>query len=364
MLKVGGTGRLGAVAGLFALAVFALDVWLPLGVAIPSLYLGVVLLGLWAPRRRFVVAAAAVCGGLTILAPFVSMGGRSPAWIEALNRPLMLVPLLLGALLVVGYKTVGRRLAEQEAKAAEERRRAEAARWRQESLARVGEMAAVVAHEVRNPLAGIKGVLQVVGQRLSPESGERRALQEATLRLDALQSLTEELLLFARPRPPQAVPMGLLALARETAGLLRSDPALARLSIDVRGDPGELRGDVQQLRTVIVNLLRNAAEAAGGKGRVAVDVRDHEGAVELSVEDDGPGVPDEQREKVFEPFFTTRARGTGLGLAIVRRVVEAHGGTVTVEDPPGGGARFRLRVPRTPSPPPHALHTEEGRRNP
>jgi signal transduction histidine kinase len=177
MLKVGGTGRLGAVAGLFALAVFALDVWLPLGVAIPSLYLGVVLLGLWAPRRRFVVAAAAVCGGLTILAPFVSMGGRSPAWIEALNRPLMLVPLLLGALLVVGYKTVGRRLAEQEAKAAEERRRAEAARWRQESLARVGEMAAVVAHEVRNPLAGIKGVLQVVGQRLSPESGERRALR-------------------------------------------------------------------------------------------------------------------------------------------------------------------------------------------
>jgi signal transduction histidine kinase len=350
----GGALRLGAVAGLFALAVFALGVWLPLGVAIPSLYLGVVLVGLWAPRRRFAVAAAAVCGALTVLAPFVSVGGRPPAWIKALNRPLMLVPLLLGALLVVGYKTVARRLAEQEARAAEERRRAEAARWRQESLARMGEMAAVVAHEVRNPLAGIKGVLQVVGQRLPPESGDRRALQEATLRLDALQALTEELLLFARPRPPEPVPMGLLALAQEITGLLRSDPALAHLSIDVRGDPGELRGDVQQLRTVVVNLLRNAAEAAGGKGRVVVDVRDSGDAVDLCVEDEGPGVPEDRREWIFEPFFTTHARGTGLGLAIVRRVAEAHGGTVTLEDAPGGGARFRVRVPRAPSPPPDA----------
>jgi two-component system sensor histidine kinase HydH len=338
--------RLAAAAALFALAVFVLDVWLPLGVAVPSLYLAVVLVGLWSPGRRFAIAAAAACGALTVLAPFVSLGGRPPAWIEALNRPLMLVPLLIGALLVSRHKTVARRLAEQEAQAAEERSRAETARWRQESLVRMGEMAAVVAHEVRNPLAGIKGVLQVVGQRLSPQSGERRALQEATLRLDSLKDLTEELLLFARPRSPEPALLRLSELARETAGLLEADRGLAGLTIETRGDPGELRGDPRQLRTVILNLLRNAAEATGGKGRVVVQVRDRAEEVELCVEDDGPGVPEDQRERIFEPFSTTRARGTGLGLAIVRRTVEAHGGEVSVAAGPGGGARFRVRLPR------------------
>lgn len=349
--------RLATLAGLSALAVFALDVWLPLGVAVPSLYLAVVLLGLWSPRRGFVVATAVVCGALTVLAPFLSRGGRPPAWIEALNRPLMLVPLLLGAILLTRYKTVASRLAREQEEAArvrqeaeEERRRAEAARWREDSLARIGEMAAVVAHEVRNPLAGIKGVLQVVGQRMPAQSGERRALGEATARLDGLGVLTEELLLFARPRPPEPAPLGLLALAGETARLLRADRALGGLALETRGDAGELRGDPQQLRTVLLNLLRNAAEAAGGKGRVVVEVRDRAGVVELSVDDEGPGVPVELRERVFEPFFTTRARGTGLGLAIVRRVVEAHGGEVAVEAGPGGGARFRVRLPRDPGP--------------
>jgi signal transduction histidine kinase len=339
--------RLAAAAGLFALAVFLLDVWLPLGVAVPSLYLGVVLLGLWAPRRRFAIAVAAICGALTVLAPFVSLGGRPPAWVDTLNRPLMLVPLLLGALLVTRYKAVAQRLADQERSAAEERRRAEEARWRQESLARMGEMAAVVAHEVRNPLAGIKGVLQIVGQRLPADSGERRAVQEAMLRLDSLKALTEELLLFTRPRSPEPAPLGLGQLARETAKLLGADRGLAGLTIETRGDPGELRGDPRQLRTVVANLLRNAAEATGGKGHVVVEVRDRAEEVELSVEDDGPGVPEEHRERIFEPFFTTRARGTGLGLAIVRSVVEAHGGRVVAEAAHGGGgARFRVTLPR------------------
>lgn len=338
--------RLAVAAFLYALSVFALDLWLPLGVAVPSLYLGVVLLGLWAPRRRFAVVAAGACGALTVVAPFVTVGGRPPAWIETLNRPLMLVPLLLGALLVIAYKTVARRLGEQEARAAEERRRAETARWRQESLARMGEMAAVVAHEVRNPLAGIKGVLQVVGQRLAAQSGERRALQEATLRLDSLQALTEELLLFARPSSPEPAPLSLSQLVQETARLLQADRGFDGLVVETRGGRGELRGDPRQLRTVVLNLLRNAAEAAGGKGRVVVEVRDRGDEVELRVEDDGPGVPEEERERVFEPFFTTRARGTGLGLAIVRRVVEVHGGEVSVESGPGGGACFRVRLPR------------------
>jgi signal transduction histidine kinase len=345
--------RLSAGALAAALGVFALDVWLPLGVAVPSLYLGVVLLGLWSPRRRFAVVAALACGALTLVAPFLSAGGRPPAWIETLNRPLMLVPLLLGALLLVRHQTVARRLARQEADAARERReadekqhRAEVARFHAESLARVGEMAAVVAHEVRNPLAGIKGVLQVVGDRLPPGSVERRALQESATRLDSLQRLTQDLLLFARPRPPEPAPLALSALAREVAALVRADPAFGELEVEVVGDPGRMKGDAQQLRTVLTNLLRNAAEAGGERNRVVVAVRDGVEEVELRVIDQGPGVPEAERERIFEPFHTTRAQGTGLGLAIVRRVVEAHGGTVVLEAPTGGGACFRVRLPR------------------
>jgi signal transduction histidine kinase len=348
-----GDRRLATIAGVAALAVFAVDVWLPLGVAMPSLYLPVVLLGLWSRGRRFGLLTAVACGALTVLATFVSIGGRPPRWIETLNRPLMLVPLLLGALLVARFKSVGLRLRQQEAEAERVRReaedaqrRAEAARWQAESLARIGEMAAVVAHEVRNPLAGIKGVLQVVAQRLAPEANERKALQEATARLDALQALTEELLLFARPTPPEPTTLSLLALAQKTRELLQADRALEGLAIEVVGDPGELRGDPLQLRRAILNLVRNAAEASDGRGRVVVEVRDRAEAVELCVADTGPGVPAELRERIFEPFFTTRARGTGLGLAIVRRTAEGHGGEIAVEPGPGGGARFRLTLPR------------------
>jgi signal transduction histidine kinase len=348
-----GTPRIAAIGALAALAIFAVDVWLPLGVAVPSLYLGVVLLGLWSPRRRFALVAAVVCGGLTIVAPFLSYGGRPPAWIEALNRPLMLVPLLLGAMLLMRYQTIARRLAQEEARAADERREAEEARrregearWREVSLARIGEMAAVLAHEVRNPLAGIRGVLQVVERRLPPESGERQAVREATNRLDGLRALTEELLLFARPRPPVPVPLDLGTLVRENVRLLRADRASEGLLVETRGDVGEILGDPQQLRTVVANLLRNGAEATAWKGRIAVLLVDDGDGVELRVQDDGPGVPEEERERIFEPFFTTRTRGTGLGLAIVKRAVEAHGGEVTVEAAAGAGACFRVRLPR------------------
>jgi signal transduction histidine kinase len=341
-----GTLGLVATAGVLAVAVFVLDVWLPLGAAVPSLYMVVVLLGLWSVRRGFVIAAAGICAALTFFAPFVSIGGRPKAWIDTLNRPLMLVPLLLGAVLVTRYRAVAQRLVEQERAAAEERRRAEEVRWRQESLARMGEMAAVVAHEVRNPLAAIKGVLQVVGDRLPGDGGEKRAIHEAMQRIDSLKTLTEDLLVFTRPRSPEPVLLGLGQLARETAALMRSDRTLADLTIETRGDPGELRGDARQLRTVVVNLLRNAAEATQGRGRIGVQVRDVGARVELSVEDDGPGVPEENIERIFEPFFTTRARGTGLGLAIVRGVVDAHGGEVVCEPLPTGGARFRVTLPR------------------
>ena len=345
--------RLATIASLAALAVFAVDVWLPLGVAIPSLYLPVVLLGLWSRGRRFGLSTAVACGALTVLAPFVSAGGRPPPWIETLNRPLMLIPLLLGTLLVARFKNATLLLAQQEAEAARVRReaedaqrRAEAARWRAESLAQIGGMAAVVAHEVRNPLAGIKGVLQVVTQRLAPDASERKALHDATSRLDALQALTEELLLFARPTPPEPSSLGLLALAQKTRELVQADRAFEGLVIEVFGDPGELRGDPLQLRRAILNLVRNAAEATGMKGRVVVEVRDRDEPVELSVSDEGAGVPVELRERIFEPFFTTRARGSGLGLAIVRRTVEGHGGDVRVEAAPGGGARFCVSLPR------------------
>ena len=243
---------------------------------------------------------------------------------------------------------MARRLAQQETQAAEERRRAETARWREESLARMGEMAAVVAHEVRNPLAGIKGVLQAGGRRLPAESGERRALREATLRLDSLQALTED-----PPLSPRRAAGGdagrSLALAGETAGLLRADRGLAGLTVETGGEPrGASRGSPAAAHDGPESPPQRG-RGHGGKGRVVVDVHGRGDEVELRVEDDGPGVPEEERERILELFFTTRARGTGLGPAIVRRVAEAHGGEVTVETAAGGGASFRVRLPRAAS---------------
>ena len=215
----------------------------------------------------------------------------------------------------------------------------------QASLVRLGEMAAVIAHEVKNPLAGIRGAVQVIGGRLPKESREAAVVGEVLSRIDTLNSLIQDLLLFARPPQPRPAPVDVSPLVATTAELLSSDPALSGMRIDVEGSSPPLAADAELLKIVFLNLFVNSAHAMRGEGRIQVTIGVADGYCRVAVADAGPGIPSDIREKIFTPFFTTKSRGTGLGLSTAKRLIEAHQGTIQIDCPPGGGTTVTVQLP-------------------
>jgi signal transduction histidine kinase len=222
-------------------------------------------------------------------------------------------------------------------------------------LAAIGEMAASIAHEIRNPLAGISGAIQVL--REEPAGGETRGgvLEEVLREIRRLDARINDLLIYARPATPRREPVRPADLLHATVRVLRDDPVLARVRLRFGPMPSlpPFALDAGQIQQVLVNLVLNAAQATAGEGEIRLEARGVSGGgIEISVEDDGPGVPDHLAEEIFRPFFTTRSGGTGLGLAISRKIAEAHGGALDVLPASGGGARFTLRLPALPEGPP------------
>jgi two-component system sensor kinase FixL len=215
----------------------------------------------------------------------------------------------------------------------------------QAALARVGEMAAVIAHEVQNPLAGIRAAVEVIGSRLPQESGDTRVVREIVGRIDTLSGLIRDLLRFARPPQPKPVPVHLASLVAATAELLSGDPALSAVTLEVEGAAPPALADPELLKIVFQNLFVNAVHATGGRGRIRVAIQSSGESCRLHFIDDGAGIPAEIRERIFTPFFTTKARGTGLGLPTAKRLVEAQRGAISVECPPGGGTIVTVELP-------------------
>ena len=253
------------------------------------------------------------------------------------------VSLTLSAMRDDGGRIVGASAVERDVS---EQRRAQAAFRDQAALAQLGEMAAIVAHEVKNPLAGIGGALQIIRERMPAESPDRQIITEILARLGGLNGLVRDLLVFSHPRAPHLAPMSVVPLLTEVAAELRRDPALRGLRFEVEGESPRIRGDVELLRGAFINLAMNGAQAAGRKGLVRVTVAAGDGACEVRIADTGPGIREEIRDKVFDPFFTTKHRGSGLGLPVVKRVVEAHGGEIALTFP----ARGRHRGDRAAAP--------------
>ena len=225
------------------------------------------------------------------------------------------------------------------------RKAAEAQLAQQAALARVGQMAAVVAHEVRNPLAGIKGAIQILISRRSGGDAELPVMRDIIGRIDALSELINDLMLFARPRPPRLGVVELRPLIQDAITIARRDPAGEALRISVAGDAVSAAVDAEMVRATVLNLLLNSAQAMGGRGEIAVKLAKREGSAVIEVRDTGPGVPVDIRDQVFEPFFTTKARGGGLGLPIARRTAELHGGSISLDCPAGGGTVVTLALP-------------------
>jgi two-component system sensor kinase FixL len=224
--------------------------------------------------------------------------------------------------------------------------RVEAQLREQTALARLGEMAAVLAHEVKNPLAGVRGAIQVIGARLPRESKDAMMIHEIIARIDGLNELMKDLLLFARPPRPRTLPVDIGPLVLATASLLNSDPASGDVNVSVDGGPVTVAGDPDLLKIVFENLLVNAAHAMNGHGAIRVSIDVHDGLCRVAIHDGGPGIPADVREKIFTPFFTTKARGSGLGLPTTKRLVEAHGGTIAIDCPPEGGTTVTVQLPR------------------
>ena len=164
--------------------------------------------------------------------------------------------------------------------------------------------------------------------------------------LDYLKVLVDDFLDFARNKPLQREPLDLAVLVKESAELARPFLAARNLGLVLEGADGAMRlqGDPAALRRVLLNLLKNAAEASPEKGAVNLIAEQRGGALSVTVADQGPGVPVASRETIFEPFFTTKEKGTGLGLAFARKLVEAHGGTLELAEV-GPGARFVITLP-------------------
>lgn len=213
-------------------------------------------------------------------------------------------------------------------------------------LASLGQLAAVVAHEIRNPLGSIQGAVEILGEGLPASDPKAEFAQIARKEVASLERLTSEILQFSKPAPPKQLPIDPQEII-EAACRLCADQA-HRQQVDINLKPAaatRILVDPEQIKQVLLNILINAIQVQPSGGKIEIRVSRDSDEVVISVRDFGPGIAAENLERVFDPFFTTRREGTGLGLAISYQLVSHNGGRISAESPPGQGACFRISFP-------------------
>ncbi len=219
-----------------------------------------------------------------------------------------------------------------------------AQRARVERLSTFGQLVGSIGHDLRNPLGVIETSLFILRGRVGEDPRTVKHLDRIAEQLGVANGIITNLLDMIRNRPLAKEPVRLSEVIAGASGAVRRAEGVALALEGLEALPA-VDGDPVQLRQVFVNLLENAVFAASPRGEVTVRGRRDGGAVELDVEDTGPGVDPATRLRLFEPLITTKERGIGLGLALVKRIAERHGGSVAYADRPGGGARFTVRLP-------------------
>jgi signal transduction histidine kinase len=218
---------------------------------------------------------------------------------------------------------------------------------RAEHLATLGELAAGLAHEIRNPLAGIAGVIEIIGRDLPKDSPARAVVKDVRAEVMHINRIMTELLEIARPKPPQFRVDSIVATAEQAALFAREQAHASNVEVDLLFQPDipPIEMDKGQIHQVLLNLLLNAIQACEPGGHVAAQVSTAADSVIVAVSDDGKGIAPDVLPNIFRPFFTTKGNGTGLGLSLARRIVEDHSGRLEVESTLGKGSRFAMTLP-------------------
>ena len=219
---------------------------------------------------------------------------------------------------------------------------------RAERLSALGELSAILAHEIRNPLASIRGTAEILMEDQTTAASRGEFLDILVKESDRLNRVVEDFLKMARPEPTSKNPCDINEELRNMVTLLSAQARQSKVVLELR--PSELPpllGDGEKLRQAFMNIILNAIQASPPGGRVTISTgEDREGGrIEIRFADNGPGISEKASREIFEPFFTTKGSGTGLGLPITKKIVEGHGGTIEVQSEPGHGATFRVMLP-------------------
>jgi signal transduction histidine kinase len=217
-------------------------------------------------------------------------------------------------------------------------------------LASMGEMAAGLAHEIKNPIAGIKGALEVISQRTDANAPEKEIFTEILHQTDRIYNIVQDLLSYARPKEVRLKPADPTECIQRAVNLAQSQTQEkdVRFRFERSTEEMHILCDENKIQEVILNLLINSIAAIEDKGEISIDMtRKNEEWLEITIKDDGKGIKTEHLSQVFNPFFTTRRRGTGLGLSICKKTIEAHSGSINVQSEMGKGTVFTIRLPLT-----------------
>lgn len=227
---------------------------------------------------------------------------------------------------------------------------------RAEYFATLGELAAGLAHEIRNPLAGIAGVVEVISSDLPSNSPARNVVKDVRVQLTQVNHILTDLLQTVRPYPPDMRRSDLNATVEHSVMLARQQALSKPIDIvfEKDSDLPEIEHDSNQIHQALINLLLNAIQAIDGQGRITVEIGARSQGASISISDTGRGISPEHLASIFRPFYTTKGNGTGLGLSLARRIVEEHQGRIDVTSVVGKGSRFVVALPLSQSAPEQA----------
>jgi len=222
---------------------------------------------------------------------------------------------------------------------------------RAERLSALGELSAILAHEIRNPLASIKGTAEILMDEKVPAAGRAEFLEILIKESDRLNRVVEDFLKMARPEPKSKKACDINEELANMVTLLSAQARQSKITLELRPAPlPPYLGDAEKLRQAFLNIILNAIQAspAGGTVRMATRAVPEQGCLEIAFTDSGPGIASDAVARIFEPFFTTKGNGTGLGLPITKKIIEGHGGSIEVSGGSGEGATFLVRLPVLP----------------